>query len=189
MLNELELLGDASGRSRKNYEFNRRRKQPERLINGQGNCIVSQCKFGMGKVSMCGCGAIAVYNALLCTGQRESFPLIVLGLENYALRMGGLLGTDPKKIDKFFSECKIPAMKAENFVDFVNVMSAVKVGIVCYWTAKPYFSLLHFAAVVNNGDGSYAVCNRYTNRKTPAAVKKIESLCTEDRYVCGFFMR
>ena len=188
MISEEELLEAASGRSRKNYEFNRRCKQPEGYINGQGSCAVSQCRIGMGKVSGCGCGAIAVYNALLCTGRRESFPLIVLGLEKYALRLGGLLGVNPEKIEKFFDGCKIPAMKAKDFEDFVNVMAAVKVGIVCYWTAKPYRSMLHFAAVVNKGDGSYVVCNRYSNRKTAMAVKGIDALCSEDRFVCGFFM-
>lgn len=188
MISEEELLKKASGRSRKNYEFNRRCKQPRGYINGQGCCAVSQCKMGINKVSRCGCGAIAVYNALLCTGNEESFPLIVMGLERYALRLWGLLGTDPGKMERFFAECKIPAMKAESFGDFVNVMAAVKVGIICYWTAKPYRSMLHFVAVINNGNGGYVACNRYSNRKTAMGIKGIETLCNEERFVCGFFM-
>lgn len=188
MINEQELLENASSGSRKNYERNCRRKQPSGLINGQKNCAVSGYSIGIAKVSHGGCGPIAVYNALQAAGRGESFPLIVLGFERYALRAGGLLGGDPGKMERFFRECKIAAIRSESYDDFVSVMRAVKVGIICYWTAKPGRSLLHFAAVVNMGEKGYAVCNRYSDRKTPSAVKSIEALCPPERFVNGFFM-
>ena len=79
-------------------------------------------------------------------------------------------------------------MKAADYNDFVNVMNGMKVGIVCYWVAKPRRSLLHFVAVINNGDGTFSVCNRYSNRKKPSVVPSIQKLCSEEQYVTGFFI-
>lgn len=188
MISEQELLERASARGRRNYKANCRRKQPSGLVNGQRSCEVSGFSVGIVKVAHGGCAPIAVYNALLAAGRGESFPLIVMGFERYALRLGGILGGDPDKMENFFNQCKIAAIKSEGYEDFVSVMKAVKVGIICYWTAKPGRSLLHFAAVVNMGEKGYAVCNRFSDRKTPSAVRSIEAFCTEDRFVNGFFL-
>lgn len=188
MITAEELLKIAPPSAKRNYEHNKKMRAPIGQINGQQSCRVSKYRFGLRKMSSNGCGAIAVFNALLCAGHEPDFHTIALGLEIYALRIKGLLGVNPDKMDRFFKECRIAAIKAQSYDDFLKVMGAVKVGILCYWVAKPKASLLHFVAVINNGDGTYSVCNRYANRKTPSAIPSIEKLCTKEQYVAGFFI-
>ncbi|MBP1545068.1 MAG: hypothetical protein J6A37_00535 [Oscillospiraceae bacterium] len=187
MIAKDELLKIASAKAKRNYEKNIRLRKPAGLINGQKSCNVSKHRMGIASVSFNGCAPIAVYNALYAAGHNPDFSLITLGIDSFALRMGGLLGTDPKKLEDCFAKCRIAAVKAKDYTDFVNVMGAVKVGIICYWVAKPKKSLLHFAAVINCGEG-YDVCNRFSNRKKPSRVRGIKDFCPKESYVCGFFI-
>lgn len=187
MITAEELLKNAPALAKRNFEKNRRLRKPAGLINGQRSCAVSSYRLGICKMSHNGCGAIAIYNALLSAGHKPDISVISLGIDRYALNMWGIFGTDPKKIEGLFEKCRIPAVKAKGYDDFVNVMGAVRVGILCYWVAKPRRSLLHYVAIVNNGQG-YDVCNRYSNRKTPSKVNSISDFCPKESYVCGFFI-
>ena len=187
MITAEELLENAPSLAKRNFEKNQRLRKPVGLINGQRNCAVSSYRLGIRKMSANGCGAIAIYNALLSAGHKPDFAAISLGIDCYALNMWGIFGTDPKKAEELFKKCRIPAVKAKDYDDFVKVMGAVSVGILCYWVAKPRRSLLHYIAVVNNGQG-YDVCNRYSNRKTPSKVSSIGDFCPKESYVCGFFI-
>lgn len=187
MIKAEELLKKASPSAKRRYEKNLRIHIPSDSINGQMNCCASKCRLGLFPMSYNGCGAISVYNALFYMGQSPVLADIALGIEIYALRFFGLLGTDPKKIEKMFMECRIAAIKANDYDDFIKVMSAVKAGIVCYWVGKPKRSSLHFAAIINNG-GRYFVCNRYSNREKPSEIRSVDKLCSREQYVAGFFM-
>lgn len=187
MITAEELLENAPALAKRNYEKNRRLRKPAGFINGQRNCAVSRHRLGIAKMSFNGCGAIAVFNALTAAGQNPDFCTVSLGIDCYALRLWGIFGTDPKKLEVYFRKCRIAAITAADYNDFVNVMSSVKVGILCYWVAKPGRSLLHYAAVVNTGNG-FDVCNRYSDRRTPSRVRNIGDLCPEASYVCGFFI-
>lgn len=188
MITADELLKIAPAAGRRNYEKNIRMRKPRGLINGQKNCPVSNHRLGHFKMSFNGCGAIAVYNAMYQAGLEPDFNVISLGIDTYALKMGGLFGTDPKKLEDCLKNCRIAALKADGYADFVSVMKSVRVGILCYWVGKPRLSLLHFAAIINLGDGKYSVCNRYSNRKSPSVINSLEKLCPKECYVCGFFM-
>lgn len=188
MVTAEELLKIAPSLGKRNYEKNIRMRKPSGLINGQKSCPVSNHRLGICRMSHNGCGVIAVYNAMCQAGLDPDINVISLGIDTYALRAWGLLGTDPKKIEECMKNCRIAALKAADYNDFVNVMKSVRVGILCYWVGKPRRSLLHFVALINNGDGKYAVCNRYSNRKSVSMVNSIEKLCPEECYVCGFFM-
>lgn len=188
MISAEELLSISTSMGRKNYRINSRQKKPVGLINGQRKCVVSGYRLGLRKMAGNGCAPIAVFNALYCTGIEPDFCAISLGIEKYALSFMGLTGAAPSKMETFMSKCQIPAVKAQGYEDFVNVMGAVRVGILCYWTAKPGRSLLHYAAVINNRNGTYDVCNRYSNRRRPSTVGSIKELCPKESYVCGFFM-
>lgn len=187
MITAEELLKNAPSLAKRNFEKNRRMRKPVGLINGQRSCAVSSYRLGICKMSHNGCGAIAIYNALLSAGHKPDISVISLGIDCYALNTLGIFGTDTKKVEMLFEKCRIPAVKAKNYEDFVNVMGAVRVGILCYWVAKPRRSLLHYVAVVNNGQG-YDVCNRFSNRKTPSRVRAIGDFCPKESYVCGFFI-
>ena len=163
-------------------------RSPAGYINGQRECAVSRHRLGLRKAASNGCAAIAVYNAMLYAGYSPDYATISLGIEVYALRMGGLLGTHPEKMENYFKNMRIPAIKAADYSDFKRVLDAVNVGIVCYWVAKPKKSLLHFVAITNNKNGTYSVYNRYSNRKKPSVINSIDKLCTEDRFVNGFFL-
>lgn len=188
MITAEELLNKASASAKRHYKFNTKFRKPAKLINGQGKCEVSKHKFGLCRMSFNGCAPIAVYNALLCARFTPDFNIIAMGLETYSLKAGGLMGVDPEKIEIFFTECRVAAVKSKDYNDFVNVMRAVRTGIICYWVAEPKRSLLHFAAIVRNDDGSFFVCNRYSNRSKPSQVPSIEKLCTEERFVSGYFI-
>lgn len=187
MISADELLENAPRSARQNYEKNSRMRKPAGLINGQRKCAVSDYRLGLCRMSHNGCGAIAIYNALLSAGHKPDISVIALGIECYALRLGGILGTDCRKAEVLFGKCRIPAVKASDYDDFVKVMGAVRVGILCYWVAKPKRSLLHYAAVVNNGSG-FDVCNRFSNRRTPSKVRSIGEFCPKESFVCGFFI-
>ncbi len=188
MITADELLKTAPALGRRNYKKNSSRRRPEGIINGQRRCVVSDFRLGLRKVSSNGCGAIAIYNALFSTGQQCDFSTISLGIEKYALRLGGILGTDPKKLENYFKNMKIAAVCASDYEDFVRVMNAVRAGILCYWVAKPGRSLLHYVAIINNRDGTFSVCNRFANRSKPSVIDKIEKLCPKECYKAGFFM-
>lgn len=188
MITADELLQSAAGMAKRNYIYNRKLADPVGLINGQGKCSVSDHRLGLRRVKGNGCAAIAVYNALTYCGKNPDFDTICLGLEKYALRMGGILGVHPEKIGIFFEKCRIPAIKAEDHTDFINVMKAMTTGVMCYWVAKPDRSLLHFIAVINNRDGTYSLCNRYSNVGKPYAARSLEKFCTKERFVCGYFI-
>ncbi|MBQ5333282.1 MAG: hypothetical protein J6K92_08505 [Oscillospiraceae bacterium] len=187
MITAEELLEKAPSLARRNYEKNIRMRKAFGLVNGQGNCAVSRHRLGIAKMSSNGCGAIAVYNALYAAGHNPDFNTISLGIDCFALRLWGVFGTDPDKMEKYFRKCRIAAVKAADYDDFVMVMSAVKVGILCYWVDKPKRSFLHFVAVINNGEG-FDVCNRYSNRKTPSRVRSMGDFCPKECYVCGFYI-
>lgn len=188
MIKAEELLKKASPSAKRRYKKNRKIHIPSDSINGQMKCCASKFRLGLFPMSYNGCGAIAVYNALYYLGQSPVLADIALGIEMYALRFWGLLGTDPEKIEKMFKECRIAAIKANDYDDFVKVMSAVKAGIVCYWVNKPKRSSLHFAAIINDNEGKYLVCNRYSNRTKPSVIQSVEKLCSKEQYVAGFFM-
>ncbi|MCM1525371.1 MAG: hypothetical protein NC120_13045 [Ruminococcus sp.] len=188
MISAEELLSVSTSTGRKNYRINSRLKKPAGLINGQRQCAVSNHRLGIRKMSSNGCGPIAVFNAMYSAGLEPDFNAISLGIEKYALGFMGLTGTAPQKMESFMQKCLIPAVKAQSYEDFVNVMGAVRVGIICYWVAKPKRSLLHYAAVINNRNGTYDICNRYSNRKKPSTVGSIKELCPKESYVCGFFI-
>lgn len=182
-----ELLKTAPSLGKRNYERNRRLTAPSDHINGQKNCCVSSYRLGLRKMSSNGCGPIAVYNALLYAGHKPDFNAISLGIESYALKFGGIFGTDPDKMEDFFLKCRIAAIKAKDHEDFCKVIGAVKAGIVCYWVTAPRRSFLHFAAVTSNENG-FLVFNRYSNRKKPSAVSSIDKFCSKEQFVCGFFI-
>lgn len=188
MITAEEMLEKASMLAKSNYKRNKKRRLPEGLINGQKECTVAKYNFGIRHMSTNGCGPIAIYNALYHARLAPDFNAIALGLETYSLRAFGIFGVNPEKLDRFFSECRIAAIRAKDYADFVGVMGAVKVGILCYWVADPKISLLHFVTIIRNDDGTYSVCNRYSNRKTPSQIPSIEKLCTEERYVAGYFI-
>lgn len=187
MMTADELLEKAPSLAKRNYEKNSHMRKPVGLINGQRKCAVSNYRMGLCKMSHNGCGAIAIYNALLSAGHKPDISLIALGIDCYALRLGGIFGTDHRKVEELFKKCRIPAVKASDYDDFVKVMGAVRVGILCYWVAKPRRSLLHYVAVVNNGEG-FDVCNRFSNRRTPSKVRSIGDFCPKESFVCGFFI-
>lgn len=156
-------------------------------INGQGKCCVSGHRLGIMKMSFNGCGPIAIYNAMLLAGHKTDFNLLTLCVDSNALRMGGIFGTDWNKLDKVFSICHIAAIKAADYNDFTKVLPSVSSGIICYWAAKPGRSVQHYAAVAKT-DSGYIVCNRYSNRDKPSKVPNLEKLCTEDRFIAGYFI-
>lgn len=188
MISAQELLERSDSSTKKHYNYNNTLKAPSAIINGQRDCIVSKHRYGLCKIASNGCAPIAVFNALFYSGRQPDFNLITLGLENYALRMGGLLGTDPEKLDLFFKRCCIPAIKANGYNDYINVMNSVTSGIMCYWVAKPRRSLLHFVAVINNRDGTFSICNRFSNRRKAFVTDSIEKVCPPDCFVCGYFI-
>ncbi|MBQ7782517.1 MAG: hypothetical protein IJ368_00965 [Oscillospiraceae bacterium] len=188
MISADELLKNASSSAKRNYNFNKRLSKPRDLINGQRVCKISKYKLGIRKVSGNGCGPIAIYNALRIIGQQPDFPTICLAVDKYALRVGGIFGTDPEKLENMFKECRIAAMKAKDYEDFRTVSGVVRASILCYWVGKPKRSLLHFAAIFSNPDGTLSVCNRYSNRTTPSVARNLDRLCPKECYVCGFFL-
>lgn len=183
-----EILPYASAASKKHFAFNRRFPRPEGIINGQKTCIVSKLRYGLLPVSANGCGPIAVFNALTASGVKADLCEIILGMENSALHFGGIFGTDPKKLDKYMNENRIPSMKAESYADFVSVMNSVRIGILCYWTGKPYMSSSHYVTLIRTEDGRFSVCNRFSNSRSQSVITAIDKLCTEDRFISGHYM-
>ncbi len=186
MISAEQLLKSASPSSASRYKANCKKRSPNNIINGQRECIVSNHRLGLRKMAKNGCGPIAVYNALFFTGQSPDFNTVALGIDMYALRLGGLLGTDEKKLDECFSKCHIAAVRAKDYDDFCRVLPAVRAGLLCYWIAKPKKSLLHFVTVINH-NGKLLVCNRYCNTHKPSPVMSIEKFCSPEQYVSGFF--
>ena len=61
--------------------------------------------YGNHKISFCGCGLIAVYNALFdLTGKHEiEFPFIIDNFEKNGIVLSGFFGTSPKSIEDFLN--------------------------------------------------------------------------------------
>lgn len=68
-------------------------------INGQGREAYADYRFGLGNYSNNGCGAIAVYNALISMGDYESPSNITSNMERRnGLMLGGVMGGNPAAI-------------------------------------------------------------------------------------------
>ncbi|MGN0666280.1 MAG: hypothetical protein ACI4KF_07110 [Huintestinicola sp.] len=183
-----ELLADATAAQKKHYEYNKQLLKPKSIINGQKIGPIAEFKFGLAKMGYNGCGPIAVYNALSLSGIKADICDIILALEKQALKLGGILGTDPKKLDKFFSDNRIAALKASDYNDFVNDMNNMHVGILCYWTKKPNRSSMHYITIYRTEDNKFVMCNRFGNRNKQYSADSMEKVCTEEQYICGYFI-
>ena len=69
---------------------------------------LSPLPFGLGSMGRNGCGAAAVYNALILLGERPSLRELIYSLERKGAAFFGLAGTTPSGIRRVFSDRGFP---------------------------------------------------------------------------------
>ena len=149
------------------------------LINGQGLAPFSQIRFGSSNVGDAGCGAIAVYNAMILSGHYEVTFNSVL---NYYSMKNPIrwLGTMPWVIEYYFYEKNVSYSRAESLDDVIDHVKNGGIAIMTFWNASiqlPDYSaydqaldsvilgLLSDKTAIDLFKGAHTVAIRYCNHK------------------------
>lgn len=124
----------------------------EGMLNGQEIGALSGMRFGLFTLGYCGCGCIAVYNALNYLGKAPAFSELIFFMERSRM-LFGLLGTNPFSLGKALKHYGADCIRS----DFAGEARAF---IVSFWTRKPFLSAIHTVFCVRDEQG-ITVYNRY----------------------------
>jgi hypothetical protein len=121
-----------------------------KMINGQGLGRVSQLRYGICRMSWCGCEVIAVHNALVYLGMPRPIAEISRYMERFRVLVG-FFGCNAYKLGKalehFGAVCKRSKEPGE-----------AKAFIITFWTGRVLMSSVHTVFCVREG-GSIRVYN------------------------------
>ena len=102
------------------------------LINGQGLAPFSQIRFGSSNVGDAGCGAIAVYNAMILAGCYDITFDSVLKYFTIKSWFRGF-GVMPWEIDNYFRDYDVKYQGTSNLEDITQHLLNGGIAIVTFW--------------------------------------------------------
>lgn len=123
-------------------------------------------KFGNnGNMSSSGCGIIATYNALFALGEdvsAQSMVDLISGYEQNGAVFGGLLGTSPYQIEKYFEEkgyeVIVTRSREEEIINDIGERSDTVIATV-YNDQNDIMGQLHTVSITKDEDGRYSIHN------------------------------
>lgn len=146
-----------------NFQYNQTIPLPTVPVNGQALGAVSGVKFGVGTLAKCGCGVLAVFNALTLCGRKIPLQQVACVMESYRV-MWGLLGVNCFALGKALGRWDIPAKKISGAGNMTDFLQKGRVALAAYWTKKPFLSSAHIVCLYGEGNGKARVYNLYSRR-------------------------
>ncbi len=165
-----------------NLKKNLQLELPRGYVNGQKLGELGKLRYGLSNAGHCGCGPIAVYNAMVYLGRRISLPKVMRELEWYAASFGAYLGTFPFAVGIFFWRRHLSCKMTWSF----KKLEKAEAGILAYWTKRPFFSGAHLVFYEHQADGTYRVYNRYSNRECSYQFQSLNQLTKRSRLIVGY---
>lgn len=158
------------------------------LVYSQTAKPVSDLAFGRrGKTfSKVGCGAAAAYNTLRLLGREITLAEVIRDFELLRLpRFGGLWGTKPLGLRRFFRLHKVPYRLFFNCDKFKNELLGCHIAVVCSFNDK-ILSGMHFYCLRPNPlDNSLRAVNyTYSGGETVFPISRLRN----DRFVVGYII-
>lgn len=155
----------------------------EDMINGQGIGIVSQMKYGLCRVSHCGCGSIAVYNALRWQGKKLPLSRVIRDLEKHRIFFG-ILGCNPFALGKTLSRYGAAFVRIRRIDD----LHGAEAFIISFCTHKRLFSPVHTVFCERCGQ-SIKVYNRYNSSEKAELYCSVEELIDKRRPITAYILK
>ena len=141
---------------------------------GQGNTLrVSACRLGYTSVSFAGCEAIAMYDAMIALGDKQSFADILLYCEQHSYAMS-LLGTDWEAIPEYFEKKGYDVKYGYNYKDYNNLLDNSQACICTFWTDDGVDAGIHTVYLFKQSDGQIVVYNRFSDISEEKPYESIE---------------
>lgn len=171
---------------KRNYSFNlelEKKLGNEEMINGQGIGIVSQMKYGLCRVSHCGCGCIAVYNALRWQGKKLPLSRVISDLEKHRIFFG-ILGCNPFALGKALSRYGAAFVR----IGRIDDLRSAEAFIISFCIRKGLFSPVHTVFCERCGQG-IRVYNRYNSSEKAELYGSAEELIKERRPVTAYILK
>lgn len=123
-----------------------------KMINGQALGDIAGLKYGLFRMSWCGCEVIAVCNALNYVGKPVPVAEAAHFLERYRLLLG-FFGCNAYKLGRALKHFGLESERTRD-------ISSAKAFIVSFWTGKRFLSPIHTVFCVRTKKG-IMVYNRY----------------------------
>ena len=150
-----------------------------KLIENQKDPVGDMFKYGFFDVSYNGCEGIAVHNALVLIGKDSSLSKALYDMESCgAMWMGGLFGSNLKKIGKVLSKNNVQYSDVE-----LNEINKPGVYIISYWTTGSGFlgiTPLHTVAVKYDGTTYFTYNKGGISTQNPSSYAR--------DYICGYYL-
>lgn len=128
-------------------------------LNGQDIGDISKVRYGFRTIGDCGCGPLAVFNAMRFKGLEPDWPKILRYMELTAAPLGALFGTFPFSLGYCMRHFGVKNHMTRSW----KKLEAARCGALAYWTKRPIFGGGHFVFYEKREDGTYVVYNRYSN--------------------------
>ncbi len=190
---------DISSRTAENFKHNRKlcSKLDSGLLQGQENEPVCKMRFGKYDMHHCGCEIIAVYNAMKLLHMPQDLAQLISEFEMNKMAFlfsSALLGSDPKKLRRFFEAHGVGYEYYTDRVHFFDNAARSEFGIVGFWIntyskhpINRFSSGLHTVAyTLDKKSGEVSVYNRYNGDTKPRMYKDMQELIDDRRFICGY---
>ena len=148
-------------------------------INGQAVGNVAKMKYGIARISYNGCELIAIYNALLKLGKKDTLAHIIFEFEmNSGSWMDGLLGTKPTSIGPYI---RSKGLKTDTYYKPSSMdkkFSVGNTGIVCY---RHTVVMIHTVMITKLSTDKIIVYNPYNDSTDTKDYNSISHLISTNR--------
>lgn len=121
-------------------------------INDQNTGAVSKLKFGVSTMDNNGCGVIATYNAMKALGNKKDIRDIAYYYESDGQALGGLFGTNPYAIKRYFENegYKVKSIEGEKITK--EKLPEADAYIVTFWNSDNAMDAMHTVAMRKKND-------------------------------------
>jgi len=169
----------------RNFKKNQAVELPPSYLNGQDVGVMKGMKYGFFTVGDVGCGALALYNAMIYKGLEPSLPKIIRYLERTSAPFGAKFGTFPYAMGIALRRFGIKNKMTFSF----KKLSEADACLIAYWVKRPIFSGGHFVFSVKQEDGTYMVYNRWSNVSEPRNCKTLREVVKKHCLMVGYILK
>jgi RHS repeat-associated protein len=126
------------------------------MLNGQSIGYKSYMDYGAQSISSAGCGPIAIYNSAKTLGKTQELQEIIFELEYNGIYLNrATWGTDPNRVNKYFSKHGMSTKRYSNTGKFVDKIRKGGVFMMAYFTGHGINA--HYVALRSYSNGSVRV--------------------------------
>ena len=167
---------------RENYIHNLEKSKALQFpLCGQRLGELSEIRIGLKKAAHCGCGAIAVYNAMSMIGKEPQLHDIVAAIEKRGLLFYGMFGTNPVAIGKYLTRQGIVWKRYKNAAQVEQEYEDGDAVICLYnWASKSGLGA-HYVAL-GRENGVWKGYNVYSRSDKIYEYKSLQAFIDADEY-------